>query len=479
MKTTGKAANKKAPSKASRPVKAPSEGASELRLRAESRLPKRSKAPDGEQVPPSDADTRRLLHELQVHQIELEMQNAELQECRNQAEGLLDKYIELYDFAPVGYFSLDEKGRILEVNLTGAALLGVVRARLISRSLTRFAEQPCRSVLLDLLEKVFAGSGKQVGEVRLRKDDGATFWAGLYACPAFASDLGKNVCRMAISDITVRKQAEEDRRRVEILTHSNEALKSEIVRRQAVEDALKKSELHQGQLLEQARSLQEKLRGMSRNSLQSLERERRRISRDLHDDVAQTLVGINVNLASLAATREITPEVLRQRIVWTQRLVAKSVTSILKFALELRPTSLDDLGLIVSLNTLLKDFMQRTGIRVHFTACADLDHLSSDQRTALYRIAQAALANVAEHSQATRVELRISKTAEDVHLQVTDDGNPFDVPWAAALPSDEHLGLISMRERAEMMGGTFRIESGPDKGTTLHVQIPLSSDSEH
>ncbi len=452
--------------------------ASDLRLRAESRLPKLSKSPDLKKALTSDAETRRLLHELQVHQIELEMQNAELQECRNQAETLLDKYVALYDFAPVGYFSLDKKGRILEVNLTGAALLGVVRSRLVSRLLPRFAERPFRAVLLDLIAQVFAENGKQVGEIRLQKDDGTTFWAGLYACPAFASDPSKNVCRMAISDITVSKQAEEARRHVEILTHSNEALEQEIVRRQAVEDALKNSELHQSQLLEQSRGLQEKLRKMSRSSLQALEDERRRISRDLHDDIAQTLVGINVHLASLAGMPAISPKLLRRKILRTQRLVEASVKSVIKFALELRPPSLDDLGLIIALNTLLKDFMSRTGIRVHFKVYADVDKLNSDQRIALYRIAQTALSNVGEHAQATHVELRISKTADDIHLQVTDNGKPFDVPRTAALRSGKHLGLISMRERAEMMGGTFRIESKPGNGTIMHAQIPLASDSD-
>jgi len=447
--------------------------AADLRSRAESRLPKPRKIPKAGDTPASDADTCRLLHELQVHQIELEMQNAELQESRNQAETLLEKYVELYDFAPVGYFSMDEQGRILAVNLTGASILGVVRSRLISRSLPRFAEQPFRPVILDLLAQVFAGSGKQVGEARLRKDDGTTFWASLYASPAFSSDLDRNVCRMAISDITARKDAEEAHRHVELLTHSNEALQKEIVRRQAVEDALRISERQQHELLEQSRRLQQQLREISHRSLQVLETERIRISRDLHDDIAQTLVGINVHLEALARKSDISPKELRQDIVRTQRLVSTAVKFVLRFAVELRPTSLDDLGLRVSLTSLLDDFMKRTGIRVHFKTYAGIDHLDSDQRTTLYRIAQTALSNVAEHSQATQVELRISETADAVCLAITDNGKAFDVSETISQGSRQHLGLTSMRERAEMAGGTFGVESEPDKGTCLHVQIPL------
>ena len=442
---------------------------SELRERAEAHL---SKQPPKAAAGPA-GDTLRLLHELQVHQIELEMQNAELQECRNHAETLLAKYVDLYEFAPVGYFSLDKKGRILEVNLAGATLLGVERASLVSRSLPRFAVASDRAVLTDLLDRVFAGEGNQTTETRLKKEDGTIFCAGLVASPVLAAGDQDNVCRMAITDITVRKQAEEDRRQAEILALSNEELKKEIIRRQAVEDALKDSEQHQRQLLGQSCRLQEELRAMSRNSIQVQEDEHRRISRDLHDDIAQTLVGINVHLEALARTPDLTPKTLRAHITRTQRMVENSVTAVLQFALELRPASLEDLGLVTSLKTLLDAFMKRTGIRVHFKTFAGTDHLSSDQQTTLYRIAQTALSNVAEHSQATRVELRISRTVDAFHLEVTDDGKAFDVQHMADLQSGHHLGLISMRERAEMLGGAFHVESKPGKGTTLHVQIPI------
>ena len=107
------------------------------------------------------------------------MQNAELQEARDRMEALLEKYTDLYDFAPVGYFSLDEQGRILEVNLTGAALLGVERSRLINRRLQHFVAPASRPIFLAFLERVFAGTGKQVCEATLLKEDGAAFWARL------------------------------------------------------------------------------------------------------------------------------------------------------------------------------------------------------------------------------------------------------------------------------------------------------------
>src|ERR1051325_6161601 len=109
--------------------------AAELRRRAEARLKKqRVDSP----LPASDVDPKRLLHELQVHQVELEMQNAGLREARDQVEEALQKYTDLYDFAPVGYFSIDDEGLILDLNLAGAGLLGVERSRLIKRRLQSF-----------------------------------------------------------------------------------------------------------------------------------------------------------------------------------------------------------------------------------------------------------------------------------------------------------------------------------------------------
>src|SRR5579871_3488190 len=111
----------------------------QLYRRAQAQLRKQRKNQKSEVgAPKSEADAQRLVHELQVHQIELEMQNGELEEARNKMEVLLADYTDLYDFAPVGYMSLNEQGQILKVNLTGAALLGVGRSRLLNRPLPAY-----------------------------------------------------------------------------------------------------------------------------------------------------------------------------------------------------------------------------------------------------------------------------------------------------------------------------------------------------
>src|SRR5580658_5717384 len=181
--------------------------AAETRHRAETRL-KAQAEHEHSATPQSEAEARRNFHELQVHQIELEMQNAELHEARNKVEALLETYTDLYDFAPIGYFSLDEQGVILEVNLTGAALLGVERSRLIKKRLQGFVDPPGRALFLDFLKKVFAGPRKQICELPLLNERGTPFWADLQATAAEDVRGTRKWCRVAISDITNLKHEE-------------------------------------------------------------------------------------------------------------------------------------------------------------------------------------------------------------------------------------------------------------------------------
>jgi len=446
-----------------------------LRRGAEARFrQQRGKPGPGPGVPKSEADARRLLHELQVHQIELEMQNEELQQARDRMETLLEKYTDLYDFAPVGYFSLDEEGRILEVNLTGAAMLGLERSLLIDRSLDRFVDPSSQPIFRVFLRKTFEGHGKQACEAALLNEDGEPIWAGLQAVPSASLSDPRKWCRVAVSDITTRKRAAEAELRLEALAITNQELKREILRRQAVEEALKSSEEQQTTLLEQSRHLQEQLRHLTHRILRVQEEERRKISRELHDDIAQTLVGINVHLETLSREVMLDPMTLRKKITRTQRLVEKSVNIVQRFARELRPTLLDDLGLIATLHSFMKEFTKQTGVRVHFTTIADVEKLSGARITAVYRVVQSALTNVARHAEASRVLVSIRKMADVVCLEIRDDGKSFNVARFLRRVKNKHLGLIGMRERVEMVGGKFSVESAPGEGTTIRAEIPFS-----
>ena len=256
------------------------------------------------------------------------------------------------------------------------------------------------------------------------------------------------------------------------LTASNRQLQQEILRRKAVEESLKKSEQHYSQLLEQSRHMQEQLRLLSRQLLSAQEEERKMISRELHDQIAQTLTGINIRLASLKIESTLNTKGLQKKISSTQRLVEKSVDIVHRFARALRPTVLDDLGLIPALHSFMKSFNKRTGVRTSLRAFAAVERLDTAKRTVLFRVAQEALTNVARHAQASRVEVSIQKLPDCICMKIKDDGKSFNLERTLHDNGGKRLGLLGMRERLEMVGGKFVVESSPGKGTTILAQIP-------
>ena len=257
------------------------------------------------------------------------------------------------------------------------------------------------------------------------------------------------------------------------LAASNRQLKKEISQRLVAEETLRQSERRTSRLLDQSRRLQEQLRLLSHRLLSAQEEERKRISRELHDVIAQMLTGINVRLANLKMEATSNTKGLGQKISRTQRMVEKSVDIVHRFARELRPAVLDDLGLIPALHSFMKRFVKKTGIRVGLTAFAGVEKLSSAKRMVLYRVAQEALANVARHAQASRVETSIRRLPEAVCMQIKDNGKGFELQSVLLVSRCKRLGLLGIRERVEMVGGKFTVESAPGKGTTIQAQIPF------
>jgi PAS domain S-box-containing protein len=180
----------------------------DLRQQAEAQLKKNKKGKTS--APVTAADALRLVHELQVHQIELEMQNEELAQARGEAEALLSQFTDLYDFAPVGYFTLARGGVIEQANLTGASLLGVERGKLIQRRFGLFVGPKSRKDFNAFLEKVFTGDAPETCEVDLLKNKTEALWAHIEAI----SDATDETCRAVVVDITERKQAEEEIRQL-------------------------------------------------------------------------------------------------------------------------------------------------------------------------------------------------------------------------------------------------------------------------
>ena len=295
------------------------------------------------------------------------------------------------------------------------------------------------------------------------------------AAPFFIEALGpfENTHRAAVvkNGHLDRLNGTMHRRTVE-LAEAKRQLKREFVRRKSFEAALKKSQEHYGELLLKSRHMQEHLRRLSRKILSAHEQERKRISRELHDEIGQTLTAVNVKLATLKKEATVKAKDLKKAISSTQRLVERSMNTVHRFARELRPPVLDDLGLIPALHSHLKAFTKRSGIPVRFRAFADVEKVDNETRTALYRVAQEAFTNVGRHAQATLVNVSITKHKKLVWMEIHDNGKSFDVKRLTDT-KNVRLGLLGMRERIEMVGGTFHVESQPGKGTTVRAQVPF------
>jgi signal transduction histidine kinase len=266
-------------------------------------------------------------------------------------------------------------------------------------------------------------------------------------------------------------------RRTGELAATNRKLKREIVGRRAAEKALKKSEQHYSLLLEQSHHMQEQLRHLSRQILSAQEEERRRISRELHDEIAQVLMGINLHLATLKKEATADTRSLKRKITHTQRLVERSLNTVHEFAGQLRPPALDDLGLIPALHSYMKEFAKQTGLAIRFTSFrrGKIEQLDRAKRTVLYRVAQEALSNVARHAQASLVKVSIRKLRGFICMEVNDNGKSFKVQGVLLTRRNKGLGLLGMRERVEMVGGRFTVESSPGKGTTIRAEIPFAN----
>jgi signal transduction histidine kinase len=187
----------------------------------------------------------------------------------------------------------------------------------------------------------------------------------------------------------------------------------------------------------------------------------------------QTLVGINVQLAALGHSAGLGPQALRTRITRTQRLVEKSVAAVHQFARELRPAVLDDLGLIPALHAYIKGIAAQKKLKIQLTAIAAVEALDNDRRTILYRVAQEALTNVVRHAQASVVKIDITAIPGAVRMLVHDNGKSFRVLQTLSATTNRRLGLLGMRERVEMVGGSLVITSAPNDGTSVCAEIPF------
>jgi PAS domain S-box-containing protein len=383
----------------------------------------------------SQADTEKLIHELQVHQIELEMQNDELRRKQEKIEESRSRYVDLYDFAPIIYFIFDRKRRIIEANLTGAGLLGVPRSRLVGRPFTAFLDEESINPFLRHMTEVFSSSAKQFCELRIhrQKPEKPLIYVSFESVAVGSGEDTR--CRSAGIDITERKLAEEKALRV----HRELA------------------------------KVNDQLRHLSSRLLTVQEEERGRFASEVHDSFASSLAAIKYKLYQALGKAE-RKDVLDNLVNQLEVAIGEA----LRIQKALRPPVLDDLGISPALNWLCREFnMTYSHINIEKQFHLEEREIPKSIKIPIFRIAQEAFDNITKHSKADSVSLSLAKTDSSIDFVIRDNGQGFDVEEILSEEgARQSLGLLSMKERARLSGGIFKIESASGKGTTLRVSWP-------
>ena len=438
-------------------------GLKQLRSRAEKAFRKRF----GDLAKSPVEDARKLIHELRVHQIELEMQNEELRKAQVEIAESRDRYFELYDLAPVGYFTLDQNGLIVEINFAGADMLGFERASLIKKGFSRFVAPRSQDAFYAHRKQALTTVGRQFSEIELKRKNGQSFYAQLQSAAVKGNEGSAIQLRTAVVDITERKRAEEAlfgahsqleqriaERTADLMT-TNAELQKEIEERKRMGEALQRSE--------------RELHVLSSHLLSIQEVERRRVALELHDSVAQNLVAARMFLRlSLNSTEgSALPEGSLERIF---SMLGDCIEELRDIIDGLRPSILEDLGVNSAVENYCAKFQSlHHDIEIEREITAKERDIPKEIKIVIYRILQEALSNISKHSGAKTVRVFLRTREDGIELGIEDDGAGFDVEEPQSQESGRGIGLSSMRERAQLSGGSISIQSRKGTGTTVLV----------
>jgi signal transduction histidine kinase len=228
-------------------------------------------------------------------------------------------------------------------------------------------------------------------------------------------------------------------------------------------------------LFEAISQQREQLRALNQKLTEVQEAERKQLARELHDEMGQALTAISINLAAIAQEipSECAPDI-QERLNEAKALADQTLEQVRELSFNLRPATLDDLGLVPTLRWYIKQCAKRANIQIELEVSGLKDRLPARIETTLYRLFQEALTNVTRHAQATTVRLALRRRRASVIAQIKDDGRGFDV--AQVLDREvmkDGTGLLGMRERVGLLDGVFKIQSEPGSGTQVSIEIPL------
>lgn len=379
-----------------------------------------------------------LVHELQVHQLELEMQNQTLRQAQIALEESRDRYVDFYDFAPVGYLTITEKGLIAESNLAGAAMLGVDRANLLHRRFSQSVATEDRDGWHQHVTGALRQDAKQDCELALLRPDGSRLDVRIDS-QRLEKEGRAPVLRVVLTDVTARKRAEQ--RLVEMAAG----------------------------LEEQVSVRTRQLRALAAQLTLTEERERRWLAEELHDDLGQLLAVARIKLAALAAGP------LRSPVEEIVALVTQAEDSARTITMELSPPILHTLGFVPALEWLADDMQRKYGLNVHVDARRGPQPMVAEIQAMLYRSVRELLVNVAKHARVGEANLYCHCDGRQLILAVSDSGCGFD--QAASFDrtgQGASFGLRSIHERVTNIGGEMEIDSSPGNGATILVRVPCA-----
>jgi len=422
---------------------------------------------------PPECAPDALIEECNTHQIELELQNEQLRKAQTELGASHQRFRELYDFAPVGYFSLDKHARIMDVNLTGTKMLGIYRARLINRDLRSFVITEDRNRFDEFISQLAAGNPEHSCDLRISSPENYFFYARING-GVITGVTGQAQLFVTFTDISEQKRAEAELARIRDelsdrvrlrtieLSETVRALEKEIEERKHIEGKLRRS--------------QENLRQLSRKTMTMMESDRKTVAKEIHDSLGGSLAAIKFHLEDTmlkyGSDAAIT-EALRKTIDYIQDTIKDTK----RISASLRPTTLDDLGLQATVKWFCRHLMEYNP-DIHFVTRIDIDEAKIDesQKIVIYRIVQEAMSNAVQHSEADTIWLNIILARNAVQLEVKDNGCGFDTKKVI---SEKHealsgYGLASIRERTEICGGKFVIESFIGSGTNIRVKLPAN-----
>ncbi|MBI5301796.1 MAG: sensor histidine kinase [Chloroflexi bacterium] len=220
-------------------------------------------------------------------------------------------------------------------------------------------------------------------------------------------------------------------------------------------------------LLADVQAKRERLEHLLHHALSAQEAERKRLARELHDETGQSLTSILLRLKALQTETDL--ELIHDRINGLRYLTGETLEEVRRLAMDLRPTALDDLGLVPAIRGYVQEWCKRSGIEIVFTPSPTIDRLPTDHEIILYRAVQEGLTNIVRHAQAHHASVTLEQGARAVWLTIEDDGKGMN-------PGIDHrngMGLEGMRERVALVGGRLQVDSAPDAGTRILIELPL------